>query len=384
MVKGSNLRGLGGAGFPAGVKWGFMPKSNGSPRYLCVNADEGEPGTFKDREILNRIPHMMIEGIVIAAYAMDVHQVFIYIRGEFVSEYRILERALAEAASRNVIGDHILGTEFSCNVILHRGAGAYICGEETALMDSIEGRRGNPRIKPPFPAVKGVFGRPTTINNVETLCNLPHIMNKGVDWFKSLGTERCGGNKIFSVSGHVNHPGNYDIPFGTHLRRIINDHAGGVWKERALKGVIPGGVSSAILKADEIDISMDFETLAKAGTMLGSGAIIVMDETTCMVEALHVIARFFAHESCGQCTQCRIGSRWIEQILDRILKGDGRPNDIDLLLDLASNMKGQTICVFTDALAAPVESFLAKYKHEFEDHIYHKTCKESGGCHRGY
>ncbi len=362
----SGLRGRGGAGFPAGRKWGFVPKG-AKEVYLCVNADEGEPGTFKDRYILERDPHMLIEGIIIASYAIGVHTAFVYIRGEYYRPAQILQEAIDEAYQNGFLGKNILGKGFDLDIYIHRGAGAYICGEETSLLSSIEGLRGYPKLRPPFPAVKGLFGVPTVINNVETLASLPFILNNGAAAYSAIGTEKSKGTKLISVGGHVARPGVYDIPMGLPLLTFINEFAGGVWKNRKLKAVIPGGSSTPVLTAEEAKAPViDYESLAKSGTMLGSGGMIVMDETTDMVAALRVLSHFYHHESCGQCTPCREGSGWIHKILDRMCAGLGTRGDIDLLLNIADNMFGKTICALADALAMPVKSFVTKFRGEFE------------------
>lgn len=369
-VKSSGLRGRGGAGFPTGMKWGFVPKNIGKPIYLCVNADEGEPGTFKDRVILEKDPHRLIEGIIIASYAIGVSIAFVYIRGEFYRPYKIFEEALAEAYQNKFLGKNILGRGLDLDVYIHRGAGAYICGEETSLISSIEGKRGYPKIKPPFPAVKGLFGRPTVVNNVETLAALPFIINNGGASYAKMGTEKSKGTKLISVAGHVNKPGVYEIPLGMPLQVFLNEYAGGVWKGRKLKAVIPGGSSVPVLTAEEANkVLLDYESLANAGTMLGSGGMIVMDETTDMVEALKVLVDFYKHESCGQCTPCREGSDWIKKLMDKIVAGLATNKDLDLMLDIADNMMGKTICVFADALAMPVKSFVTKFRDEFEKRL---------------
>jgi NADH-quinone oxidoreductase subunit F len=374
-VKKVSLRGRGGAGFPAGVKWGFVPQNSAKPVYLICNADEGEPGTFKDRELINKVPHMLLEGILIASYAIGARVAYIYIRGEFDQEYNILIDAINAARKEHFVGKNILGSNFNCEIFIHRGRGAYICGEETALMDSIEGLRGHPRLKPPFPAQFGIFGCPTNVNNVETLACVPHIILNGADWFCKIGPEKNYGPKLFCVSGHVEKPGVYELPMGTPLPDIINKYSGGVWKNRKLKAIIPGGSSTPVLKDDEININMDFDSVARAGSMLGSGGIIVMDETTCMVKALYTITRFYAHESCGQCSQCRIGTDWAMKILNRIEEGRGESSDLDMLLEIADNMKAKTVCPFSDAAAMPIESFVKKFKDEFEYHIKYKKCE---------
>lgn len=376
-VKKANLRGRGGAGFPAGVKWGFLPKERKTPVYLCINADEGEPGTFKDRYIMLRDPHLLIEGIVISSYAIGANKAFIYVRGEFVDCINMLERAIGEAYREGILGERVFGTDFSLDIIIHRGAGAYICGEETALIESIEGKPGRPRLKPPFPAQKGLYQCPTIVNNVETIACVPYIIEKGGEWFAQLGTEKNGGTKLYAVSGHVKRPGVYELPMGTVLRQIIYEHAGGITNDLKLKAVIPGGSSSPVLKADEIDVRMDFDSLAKIGSMLGSGAVIVISEAACMVKTLYILTRFYAHESCGQCTPCRYGTSWMEKVIKRIEEGKGRKEDLDLLLDICDNIKGKTICPLGDAAVMPVESFIKKFRDEFEEHIEFKGCKIS-------
>ena len=369
IVKKSGLRGRGGAGFPTGMKWSFVPKSTPKPKYLVVNADESEPGTFKDRVIMERDPHQLIEGILISAFAVGSHVAYIYIRGEFVKGYRCLETAVAEAYAKGFLGTNIFGTGFDLDLTVHRGAGAYICGEETGLLSSLEGKRGQPKLKPPFPAVQGLFACPTVVNNVETLANLPHIIRRGADWFRSIGPEKGPGPKLICVSGHVNRPGTYEVPSGFNLLKLLNDVCGGVWKGRKLKAVIPGGSSAKVLRADECDVGLDFDSLAAKGTMLGSGGVIVMDETTDMVDALYNILRFYHHESCGQCTPCREGTGWIEKIVGRIRAGRGRPGDLDLCLEACDMMVGKTICVLADAAAFPCESIIKKFRPEFEARI---------------
>ena len=368
-VKAANLRGLGGAGFPAGVKWGFVPKQSDKPRFLCVNADEGEPGTFKDRQIIEKDPHLLIEGAAICCYAVGLPTAYIYIRGEFFYGKKIFDAAIAEAYQAGYLGNNILGSGFSLNMFTHPGAGAYICGEETSLMNSLEGKKGWPRIKPPFPAVVGLFGGPTVINNVETLSYVPFIVEKGGEWFASLGVERNGGNKLYGVSGHINNPGVFELPMGTSLREIIYDHAGGIRNGKQLKAVIPGGSSTPVLKPDEIDVSMDFDSMMKAGTMLGSGAVIVMDEDTDISEVMHITARFYAHESCGQCTPCREGTRWMALICKRIYEGKGRRGDLDLLLNITDNIEGKTVCPLGAAAAMPIRGFIKKFRDELEKRI---------------
>ncbi len=369
LVKASNLRGRGGAGFPTGLKWSFVPKATKKLKYLVVNADESEPGTFKDRIILERDPHQLIEGILIAAYAIQASTVYCYIRGEFVKGYRVMEKAIKEAHAKGMLGDGVLGTKFRCDLTMHRGAGAYICGEETGLLSSLEGKRGLPKIKPPFPAVEGLFRCPTVVNNVETLACLPHILTRGADWFKSIGPEKGPGPKLLCVSGHVERPGTFEVPMGINLKDVIYNLAGGIWKGRKLKAVIPGGSSAKILTAAEADVAMDFDSLMAKGTMLGSGGVIVMDDTTDMVDALYNLLRFYHHESCGQCTPCREGTGWLQKIVGRIRDGRGRMEDIDLCLEICDMMVGKTICVLADAAAFPCESILKKFRGEFEERI---------------
>lgn len=368
-VSEANLRGYGGAGFPAGKKWSFLPKDSKKPPFLVINADEGEPGTFKDRYILERDPHLLIEGIIIACFAIGSHKCYVYVRGEYVQPFERLQEAVREAYEKRFLGKRVFGTSFNVDVVIHRGAGAYICGEETALLESLEGRRGLPRLKPPFPAVSGLFQCPTIVNNVETISCIPAIVRKGARWFAHLGTTGNGGTHLFSVSGHVRKPGIYELPMGTSLREIIYNHAGGIRGGRKLKAVVPGGLSAKILKADEIDAKMDFESLKAAGTMLGSAGVIVMDETASIVKALLYACKFFAHESCGQCSPCREGTGWAYEIIKRIYGGEGRIEDLDDLLRIARDMEGRTICVFADAAAWPIQSYIEKFRDEFESYI---------------
>jgi NADH-quinone oxidoreductase subunit F len=372
-VKKASLRGRGGAGFSAGLKWGFVPKKTDKLKYLCVNADEGEPGTFKDRYILSHNPHLLIEGIVIASYAVGIHDAYVYIRGEYEVIALRLEQAIAEAYGQGYLGKNILGSGFDLDLYVHRGAGAYICGEETALLESLEGKRGNPRLKPPFPASVGLFQNPTVINNVETLANVPFIILNGAAWFLAKGQPNDGGTRIFGVSGAVNKPGIYELPVGTSLREIIFTHAGGLKPGRKLKAVIPGGMSSPILKAEEIDIKMDVDSVAAAGSMMGSAAIIVIDDRTPILEVLKKVAKFYAHESCGQCTPCRLGTNWIFKIVKRMAAGKGEQGDADSLLRLAANIKGRTLCPMGDAAAMPVFSIAKKFKEELEASLKVKT-----------
>ncbi len=365
-VKASGLRGRGGAGFPAGVKWSFMPKEPTRPHYLLCNADESEPGTFKDRELMRWDPHQLIEGVLIAAYAIRAKQAYIYCRGEFFETTQILAKALEDAYAGGYVGKDILGSGVDIDVTIHLGAGAYICGEETALMNSLEGRRGQPRVKPPFPAAVGAFGMPTTINNVETLSAVPHIVSNGGAWYRQWGTERSTGTKLFCVSGHVNKPGNYELPLGFPLMDLIEDVCGGMTNGKALKAVIPGGSSVPILTAAECKgVNLDYESVQAAGSMLGCAAVIVMDEDTHIVKQVRRIVDFYAHESCGQCTPCREGTAWLAKILRRIEDGKGAEEDLDTLLSVSRHMTGTTICVLSDSAAAPVVSSIQKFKDEY-------------------
>ncbi|HEX9893368.1 MAG TPA: NADH-quinone oxidoreductase subunit NuoF [Gemmatimonadales bacterium] len=371
-VKASGLRGRGGAGFPTGLKWSFMPKNSGKPHYLCCNADESEPGTFKDREIMRWTPHGLIEGCAIAAYAIGAERTYIYIRGEFTEPWRIMERAVAEAYASGALGDNAFGSGKRSDMVLHRGAGAYICGEETALMNSIEGKRGNPRIKPPFPAAAGLFGMPTTINNVETLAAVPHILTRGAAWYKALclGNPKSTGTKLFSVCGHVMRPGNYELTMGFPMKDLIHDLAGGMRPGRRLRAVIPGGSSVPIMTAEEAESALcDYEGIVEKGSMLGSAGFIVIDDSADLVYEIYRLARFYAHESCAQCTNCREGTAWTVKILERLLKGEGKPTDLDLLLDLSENMTGKTICVLSDSCAAPIVSGIGKFPGDFQKYL---------------
>jgi NADH-quinone oxidoreductase subunit F len=365
-VKASGLRGRGGAGFPTGVKWSFMPKDSGKPHYLCCNADESEPGTFKDRELLRWDPHQLIEGCLIASYAIGAQHCYIYCRGEFFEASAILAKAVEEAYEKGYIGKDVLGSGVDLDVTVHIGAGAYICGEETGLMNSLEGRRGQPRVKPPFPAAAGLFGMPTTINNVETLSAIPHIVENGGQWYRQWGTEKSPGTKLFCVSGHVNRPGNYELPLGFPLKKLIEEVCGGVRDGKALKAVIPGGSSVPILSSDECEeCTLDYEGVVAAGSMLGCASVIVMDETTDIVKQVRRMAYFYAHESCGQCTPCREGSAWVTKILERIEDGRGTEEDLDTLVEVTTQMTGTTICVLSDSVAAPVQSGINKFRDEF-------------------
>lgn len=374
-VKASGLRGRGGAGFPTGMKWGFVPKDSPKPKYVVCNADESEPGTFKDRLLIERDPHAIIEGTILSAYAIQSHTAFIYIRGELFFGGKVLQRAIDEAAQAGYLGKNILGSGYDLDLILHRGAGAYICGEETGLLSSLEGGKGWPKVKPPFPATHGLFGCPTVVNNVETLAALPWIVDQGAAKYAALGTEKSKGTKLFSVSGHICKPGVYEVEMGYPFKRFLEEDCGGVRGGRKLKGVIPGGASMPVLRADEIEeVRMDYESMQAAGTLLGSGGVIVMDDSTCMVKAAWNVARFFAHESCGQCTPCREGCHWMEKIFERIENGQGRKGDLDLVLSISGNIQGNTICPFGDAAAWPAAAFIKKYRAEFERHIAEKRC----------
>lgn len=377
IVKESGLRGRGGAGFPTGLKWSFMKIGDGKPHYLCCNADESEPGTFKDREIMRWTPHALIEGVAIGAYAIGAEHAYIYIRGEFTEPLQRMEVALAEARAAGIIGKNAMGSGKTVHVWVHKGAGAYICGEETALMNSIEGKRGNPRIKPPFPAVAGLFGQPTTINNVETLAAVPHILNHGADWYKRMArpdNPKSTGTKLWSVCGNIQRPGNYEVQMGFPFGEFLHDVCGGAPAGRTIKAVIPGGSSVPIITLEEAERAvMDYEGMMSVGTMLGSAGCIVIDSAQSMPRQIARLARFYAHESCAQCTQCREGTAWTTKILERIVAGDGTAEDLDTLLEIGENMTGKTICVLSDSCATPVASGLQKFRHEFEALITRKT-----------
>ena len=380
-VKLSNLRGRGGAGFPTGMKWSFIPKAGPKPKYLVCNADESEPGTFKDRELIVKNPHLLIEGLIIASYAIGARQCYVYIRGEFVKEASILETCVKEAVKNGYLGGNILNSGFGLEIIVHRGAGAYICGEETALLESIEGKRGLPRLKPPFPAIVGLFGCPTVINNVETLASVPAIIEKGGIWYSKLGTGKSAGTKLFSVSGPVKKPGVYEIELGMPFAKFLEEHCGGMLDGSKLKAVIPGGSSVPVLTAAEaLKMNLDYESVQQAGSMLGSGGVIIVDDKACMVETLLVLAKFYHHESCGQCTPCREGGGWIERLLKKLENGEGKESDIDLIYSLAESILSRTLCPLGDALAMPVMSFITKFRPEFEAHAKGNTCakRESG------
>lgn len=374
-VKKSGLRGRGGAGFPTGMKWTFASSDPKTPRYLLCNADEGEPGTFKDRPILEKNPHLLIEGMAIAGYAIGAEYGYIYLRGEYPGAKDILDTAIRQAYDRGLLGDNILGRAVRFHLSVHQGAGAYICGEETALIESLEGERGQPRIKPPFPVNVGAWSKPTVINNVETLSNIPYIIETGAEAYSKIGSRDCPGPKLYCVSGHVERPGVYELPMGINLRDIIYTHAGGIRGGEKLKAVIPGGVSTPILPPDKIDCPMDFVNMPKHGSMLGSGAVMVFDDTVCLVKVCYRALRFFDHESCGKCTPCREGTGWLSNILGRIEHGKGRDGDIELLLDVAGNMLGKTFCPLGDGAASVVQNFIRHFRPEFEGHIRDAGCR---------
>lgn len=379
VVKASGLRGRGGAGFPAGVKWSFLPKDV-FPRYLVANADESEPGTFKDREIMERNPHQFLEGIAIASYAIQCHHAFIYIRGEFPYAAQSLERAIAEAEGCGYLGEKIYGSDYALQVTVHRGAGAYVCGEETALLESLEGKRGQPRVKPPFPASIGLYNKPTVINNVETLANVPPIVERGAEWFSGIGTPKSTGPKIFCLSGHVNRPGNYEAPFGSlTFRDLIFDLGGGVRGGKKLKAILPAGASAPMLTEAALDVKLDLESVQAAGSMLGSASVIVIDEDTCIVWAAKKMTRFFEHESCGKCTPCREGTYWLSRVLERIDEGHGATGDVDLLSSVANQIVGRTLCPLGDFATSPVLGSVKQFRDEYERHIREKGCWARSG-----
>jgi NADH-quinone oxidoreductase subunit F len=382
MVKDSVLRGRGGAGFPAGLKWTFLPKDHPGPIYLCVNADESEPGTFNNRILMEEDPHQLIEGIAIACHAIKSNTAYLYIRYEYGRSYRVLDAAIKECYAAGLLGKNILGSGFNLDIVLHRGAAAYICGEETGLIESLEGKRAWPRIKPPFPAIEGLFRKPTIVNNVETLCCVTHILNRGVEWFKSIGVPPdpknprdlgSYGPKLYCISGHVNKPGCVELPLGVSTRELIEEHGGGVWKGRKVKAVVPGGISMGFLSADELDTPLDFNGPGKAGCLgLGTAAVVVIDDQTSMVDVLYNCCRFMSHESCGQCTPCREGTSWMTKILERIRSGNGKLEDLDTLLEVAGSMgiiPGTTICGLSDGAAWPVKNAINKFRPEFEEYI---------------
>ena len=369
VVKDSGLRGRGGAGFPTGMKWSFVPMDTGKPTYVTVNYDESEPGTCNNRELVERDPHRLIEGTAITARAIECHTAFIYIRGEYLWQGIVLQRALDEAYAAGLLGRGIAGSDYDLDVVLHRGAGAYICGEETALLNSLEGLRGQPRLRPPFPAVEGLYASPTVINNVETLMNVPDIVTRGADWFRALGTEKSPGTKMFTVSGKVERPGNYEIPMGTPFRTLLEELAGGVLGGRTLKAFTPGGSSTPMLTADSLDVALDYESIAEAGSLLGTGAIMVMDETDCVVAAAERMVQFYAHESCGKCTPCREGSWWATRVLGRLEDGYGREGDIALMHDMGTNIMFRAFCALADGTASVINSSLKHFADEYEAHV---------------
>jgi NADH-quinone oxidoreductase subunit F len=374
IVKASGLRGRGGAGFPTGMKWQFVDKKSPKPKYIACNADESEPGTFKDHLLMERNPHQLIEGCAIACYAIGARTAYIYIRGEFFHVQHVLERALEEAYAGGFLGSNVLGSGFACDIHLHRGAGAYEAGEETALLESLEGKRAQPRNKPPFPAAVGLYGCPTAVNNVETLANVPIVLRKGAEWYAALGPEKNGGPKLYCVSGHVRRPGVYEAPMTITVRELVEGLAGGVPEGRRLKAVIPGGSSVPILLPDQLDAQASFDGVQRAGSLLGSAGIIVLDDTTCMVWLATNLLRFYRHESCGKCTPCREGTDWLLKILEKIEHGEGRPADLDLLQGIAGNIGGKTLCAFGDAAATPVLTTLKHFRGEFEAHIREGRC----------
>jgi NADH-quinone oxidoreductase subunit F len=375
VVKDSGLRGRGGAGFPTGMKWSFVPQDTGKPTYVVVNFDESEPGTFNNRELIERDPHQMIEGAIIAAYAVQCNTIFIYVRGEFLWPSVRLERAVQEARDKGYLGANILGSGFDCDVVLHRGAGAYICGEETALLESLEGYRGQPRLRPPFPAIEGLYASPTVINNIETLSNVPHIVEKGVDWFRSQGTEKSPGTKMFSLSGRVSKPGNYEAPMGTTIGQMLDEYGGGVLDGKRIKAWTPGGSSTPLLTGEHMDVGMDFESVAAAGSLLGTGAVMVMDERDCIVKSTLRMVKFYAVESCGKCTPCREGvGWWLPRILQRIEDGYGREEDLAQLNENGRNILFRSFCALADGAVSPVSSSLKYFRDEYMDHV------TGGGC----
>ncbi len=383
LVKDSGLRGRGGAGFPTGVKWSFVPQDTGKPIYLVVNADEGEPGTFKDRELMERDPHQLLEGMIISGKALNCHRSFIYIRGEYLWPGVRLQEAITEAYREGYLGKDILGSGFDFDVTLHFGAGAYICGEETALLDSLEGRRGQPRLRPPFPAVAGLYACPTVVNNVESIANVPHIVEHGVDWYRSMGTEKSPGPKLFCVSGEVVRPGNYEWPMGATAREIVDVSCGGMLPGRELKFWAPGGSSTPLLTAEHYDVPMDFESIAEAGSLLGTTAMMMFSDKTSVVDAVLNWTRFYEHESCGKCTPCREGTFWLSQILDRILRGEGRMEDLQLLDDVCDNIFGRSFCALGDGATSPIKSSLKYFRDEYEHLVEHGRLPDGIEPHAG-
>ncbi len=374
VVKDSGLRGRGGAGFPTGMKWSFVPLDTGKPTYVTVNYDESEPGTCNNRELVERDPHRLIEGSAIAARAIECHTAFIYVRGEYLWQSIVLQKAIEEAYAAGLLGKGIAGSEYDLDIVLHRGAGAYICGEETALLNSLEGLRGQPRLRPPFPAVEGLYASPTVINNVETLMNVPDIVTRGAEWFREQGTEKSPGTKMFTVSGKVERPGNYEVPMGTPFRTLLEDFAGGVLDGRSLKAFTPGGSSTPMLPIEALDVHLDYESIAEAGSLLGTGAIMVLDETDCVVAAAERMVQFYAHESCGKCTPCREGSWWATRVLGRLEDGHGREGDIPLMHDMGTNIMFRAFCALADGAASVINSSLKHFADEYEAHIRLGRC----------
>ena len=374
LVKQSNLRGRGGAGFPTGMKWSFVPKLVGKPKYLCCNADEGEPGTFKDRIIMERDPHQLVEGLAVSAYAIGAKTAYVYVRGEYVTAIRRLEQAIAEAHAKGYLGTGILGSDFDFTVHIHCGAGAYICGEETAMLESLEGKRAQPRLKPPFPAVAGLYASPTVINNVETIACVPHIVMRGAEWFRGIGPDKSPGPKLYCVSGQVRRPGLYELPMGIPLRELVEEHAGGALPGRRIKAVIPGGVSAPVIPASGLEVGMDFDSLAAVGSMLGSAGVVVIDDTTCMVKVATRIVEFFHHESCGKCTPCREGLNWAVKVMRRIEAGEGAPGDLEQLDMLCKGIFGNTFCALGDGAAMGLRAALKHFREEFVAHIEERRC----------
>ena len=373
-VKASGLRGRGGAGFPTGLKWDFVPQDTGKPTYLVCNFDESEPGTFNNRELVERDPHQLIEGIAIGSYAIGCRTAFVYTRGEFLWPGTVLERAIAEAYAQGYLGRGIAGSDYDLDVVVHRGAGAYICGEETALLESLEGYRGQPRMRPPFPAVEGLYRSPTAVNNVETLCNVPHIIEKGASWYAGIGTEKSTGTKLYSLSGKVNRPGNYELPMGTPARVLIEDLGGGITGGRSLKAWTPGGSSTPFLTGQHLDVGLDFESIQAAGSLLGTGAVMVLDETDCIVDAAMRLTQFYAHESCGKCTPCREGTWWMTKVYARLENGLGRKEDLPLLQDVGDNILFKSFCALADGAVSPVASSLKHFYAEYEAHVTGRGC----------
>jgi NADH-quinone oxidoreductase subunit F len=375
VVKASGLRGRGGAGFPTGLKWSFVPKASPKARYIVCNADESEPGTFKDRELMEKNPHLLIEGMILAGYAIGSNLGYIYLRGEFEYIQKIIDQAIAEARAAHILGDDVCGSGYRFELHTHLGAGAYICGEETALLSSLEGYRGQPRLKPPFPAVEGLYACPTVVNNTETLMCVPHILKNGAAWHRQWGTEKSAGTKVFSVSGPVKRPGNYEVPLGYSMKTLIEQDCGGMLEGLKLKAVIPGGSSVPLLPAADLDTPLDYESMNAKGTFLGSGGVIVIDDQTCIVDALWNVTRFYEHESCGKCTPCREGTYWMAEVFERLENGHGKDTDIELLASVADNILGKSFCALGDAAAMPVQGALKHFRDEFEHHVTHKACR---------